>query len=140
MQQTEHQLRIADALALARLSPKTWDNLVSRVGFTSSQPTTRGVARMFTVDDVCALFIVQHYLDLGAALGLAARIGDAVGQELAKAGPDQEFVWIVTAAGTPRKVVLARPPDDIASTQFPLAVMRRTVREAMDAKRAGLCQ
>lgn len=136
MQQTEHHLRTADALALTGLSPKAWDNLVSRVGFTSALTTTQGVARMFTVDDVCSLFIIRHYLDLGAALGFAGRIGAAVGKELAKAGPDQEFVWIVTAAGTPREVVLTRPPDDTASTQFPLATMRRIIREAVSAKLA----
>lgn len=138
MQQAEHQLRITDALELTGLSPKTWDNLVSRVGFTSAQPTTRGVARMFTVDDVCTLYVIRHYLDLGAGPSVAARVGADVGKELAKAGPGQEFFWIVRRAeDKPGEVRLTRPPDNIASTQFPLAVMRRTIREAVGAKLAA---
>lgn len=137
MHQVKPELRTADALAMAGLTPKAWDNLVSRGLFSEAPPTTTTHARKFGVDDVVALFAIRHYLDLGTGPAMAGRVGAAVRKELAKAGPGQEFFWIAsTAEGTPCKVVLTRPPDDIASTQFPLATMRRTIGEAVSAKLA----
>lgn len=144
--QPEPELRTRDALELAGLTPKAWESLLSRGHYKNEDhhaapPATVSYSRRFSVDDVVALYAVRHYLDLGTGPAMAGRIGAAVHRELAKAGPGQEFFWIArTADGTPRKVVLARPPDDIASTQFPLATMRRTIREAVAVKLAAVRQ
>lgn len=133
MQQAE--LPTAEALAIAGLSSTSWYNLVARDHYAAAPPTTTTKPRMFTVDDIVALHVVRHYLDLHTGPAMAGRIGAAVRTELAKASADQEFFSVVFAQdGTPLRVIPTLPPPSVTGHVFPLAEIRKAIREAVAAK------
>lgn len=142
MHQAEPELRTADALALAKLDAKLWENMVGRGQFSEAPPTTTTHPRMFDTDDVITLHAIRHHLDRGTGPAMAGRVGAVVRRELRKAGPEVEYFWIVWASATPGtpsqpcRMLTTPPPDSVISERFPLAQMRRLIREAVRAKLA----
>lgn len=136
MHQADPELRTADALALARLTPKTWDNLVSRGLFSEAPPTTTTHPRRFGVDDVVCLSVLSHYLSTGCGPHMAGRVASAVRRELAKGGPGLQTLWVAnTTDGTPCRV-MAQPPKAAIADQIPVAELRQTIRQAVIEKLA----
>jgi hypothetical protein len=135
MQSPEPELRTGDALSIAGLPRKTWEDLLHRKRFDEA-PAETTQSRRFSVDDVLCLSIVRHYLDTGAGPTMAGRVASAVRKELAKAGPDLQTLWVVnTIDGTPCRVMAQRPKGAIAD-QIPVAELRQSIRQAVVEKLA----
>lgn len=106
--QVEPIFETGDALAAVSLDRKLWNNLMQRGQYEAAPAEPRaGHPRMFTVDDVVCLFVVSHYVALGAPM--AARIATAVRAELDRAAaagrPDPAKLWVIfTSDGTPHRV------------------------------------
>lgn len=127
-------LETADALAVAGLSRKQWDNLMQRQLYPVAPPVKAGHPRHFTRDDVVALFVLDYYNRLGLQPSLSARVAAAFKIEMQKGGNALERLWVVaTDNGRPVRVV-PRKPADMMAHEFPVAEMRRNI-EGLIAKK-----
>ena len=119
-----------EALAIAGIERKQWENLLQRRLYDAAPPTIPGRARAFAVDDVVCLVVLDRLLRGGMAPPMAGRVASAVRKELAKRHENLERLWIAsTRSGVPRRVVSRKPPAGILQQEIMVGYARRRVLE-----------
>ena len=130
-------LETADALALAGVDRRMWQNMMQRQFYPGAPPVEAGHPRYFDRDDMVALFVFDHFHRTGLGQAMAGRVASAVRTELRKGGEQVRKLWVVaTVSGTPRRVVATEPPDDLIRHEVDVAKLRRKIVELV-AERFG---
>jgi hypothetical protein len=132
-------METTDALKLARIDRRTWDNLVYRGHYTEAPPTRQGKVRAFNSRDLAAVVVLGQLLEREVIPAVAAAIASEVRRQLeAVQSINKLSAWKVTprAGGKPRITVAKRAPTPKALElfRFDILAIRHEIHEVISAE------